>query len=158
MLAAQHTRPVRLRSATAADAQDCARLHAELLEPAWDCASFARLLAHPAALGFVAQLSAPAQTVGFILGQVAADEAEVLTLGVETEARRQGIATRLIEALAETARAAGARVVYLEVAAANTAALALYRKLQFQERGRRKGYYVTATAAPADAVTFARAL
>jgi ribosomal-protein-alanine N-acetyltransferase len=158
MLTAQQARPVRLHPATAADAEDCARLHAELLEPAWDCASFARLLAHPAALGFVAKCSAPAPTVGFILGQVAADEAEVLTLGVQTEARRQGIATRLIEALSETARAAGARVIHLEVAAENTAALALYRKLQFRESGRRKGYYVTATAAAADAVTFARAL
>jgi [ribosomal protein S18]-alanine N-acetyltransferase len=158
MLAAQQDRLVRLRSATAVDAQDCAKLHAELLEPAWDCASFASLLTHPAALGFVAQLSAPAQTVGFILGQVAADEAEVVTLGVQTERRRQGIATRLIEALAETARLAGARLMHLEVAAENTAALALYRKLQFKERGRRKGYYVTAHGAPADAVTFARAL
>jgi ribosomal-protein-alanine N-acetyltransferase len=158
MLAAQHDRPVRLRSATAADAQDCAKLHAELLEPAWDCASFASLLAHPASLGFMAQCSAPAQTVGFILGQVAADEAEVLTLGVQAEARRQGIATRLIEAFSETARVAGARVIHLEVATANTAALALYRKLQFREKGRRKGYYVTANAAAADAVTFARAL
>ena len=158
MLAAEHDRAVRLRSATAADAQCCAKLHAELLEPAWDCASFASLLAHPAALGFMAQFTAPAQTVGFILGQVAADEAEVLTLAVLTEARRQGIATRLIEAMAERARAAGARVMHLEVAAENTAALALYRKLQFEQSGRRKGYYVTANAAPADAVTFARAL
>jgi ribosomal-protein-alanine N-acetyltransferase len=158
MLAARQDRAVRLRSATGADAQDCAKLHAELLEPAWDCASFASLLAHPAALGFVVQLSAPAQTVGFILGQVAADQAEVLTLGVQTKAQRQGIATRLIEALAESARLAGARVIHLEVAAKNTAALALYRKLRFQESGRRKGYYVTANGAAADAVTFARAL
>jgi ribosomal-protein-alanine N-acetyltransferase len=158
MLAAPHARPLRLRSATAADAQDCAELHAELLQPAWDRASLARLFAHPAARAFVAQFTAPAQTVGFILGQVAADEAEVLTLAVRAEAQRLGIATRLIEALAATARAGGARVLHLEVAADNTAALALYRRLQFEERGRRKGYYATANAAAVDAVTFARAL
>ena len=157
MLTSQQDRLVRLRSATAADAQACAKLHAQLLEPAWDCASFASLLIQPAVLGFVAQVSA-AQTVGLIVGQVAADEAEVLTLGVLTEARRQGIATRLIKALAEAARVAGARVMYLEVAAENTAGLALYRTLQFQERGRRKGYYVTANGVSVDAVTFARPL
>ena len=41
MLISQQDRLVRLRSATAADAQACAKLHAQLLEPAWDCASFA---------------------------------------------------------------------------------------------------------------------
>jgi [ribosomal protein S18]-alanine N-acetyltransferase len=157
MLAAPDHR-VRLRSATAADAQVCSKLHAELFEPAWDRASFVSFLSHPAALGFVAHAAAPAQTVGFIVGQVAADEAELLMLAVRTEARRQGIATCLIEALAESARAAGARVLHLEVAADNAAALALYRKLQFTHRGRRQGYYVRANAPPCDAVTFARAL
>jgi len=157
MLAA-HACPVNLRSATPADAEECSKLHAELFEPAWDRASFARFFSQPAARGFLARSIAPAQTVGFIVGQMAADEAEVLTLAVRREAQRQGLATRLIEALAETARAAGVRVLYLEVAAENTAALALYRKLRFQERGRRLGYYVRANAPPADAVTFALAL
>ena len=157
MLAAL-TRAVSLGAATPADAEACSKLHAELFEPAWDRASFASFFSHPAARGLVARSIAPAQTVGFVVGQMAADEAEVLTLAVSREARRQGIATRLIEALAETARAAGARVLYLEVAAENTAALALYRKLRFTERGRRLGYYVRANAPPADAVTCALAL
>ncbi|HEU0157881.1 MAG TPA: GNAT family N-acetyltransferase [Hyphomicrobiaceae bacterium] len=157
MLAA-HDGRVSLRRATPADAQDCATLHAQLFEPAWDRASFASMLSHPAALGFVAHRLAQAQSVGFILGQVAADEAEVLTLAINTEARRQGIATRLLDALAEAAGAAGACVLHLEVAVDNAAALALYRKLRFVERGRREGYYVGAGAGPVDAVTFARAL
>jgi [ribosomal protein S18]-alanine N-acetyltransferase len=157
MLAA-HDGRASLRRATAADAQDCATLHAQMFEPAWDHASFASMLSHPAALGLVAHGSAQAQSVGFVLGQVAADEAEILTLAIHTEARRQGIATRLVEALAETAGAAGARVLYLEVAVDNAAALALYRKLRFVERGRREGYYVGSGARLVDAVTFARAL
>lgn len=157
MLAA-HDHRVSLCSVTPADAQDCSKLHAELFEPAWDRASLASFFSHPAALGFVARATVPAQTLGFIVGQVAADEAELLMLAVRTEARRQGIAMRLIEALAKSARAAGARVLYLEVAADNRAALALYRKLQFTDRGRRQGYYVRANAPPCDAVTFARAL
>src|SRR5262245_18116383 len=151
-------RAVSLRAATPADAEECSKLHAELFEPAWDQASFASFFSHPAARGLVARSIAPAQTVGFIVAQMAADEAEVLTLAVSSMARRQCIATRQIVALAETARAAGVRVLYLEVAAENTAALALYRKLRFAERGRRLGYYVRPNAPPADAVTFALAL
>jgi [ribosomal protein S18]-alanine N-acetyltransferase len=106
----------------------------------------------------LARLGAPPETVGFILGQLAADEAEILTLGVRADRQRHGIASRLIEALARAAKQAEARMLFLEVEAGNTAALALYRKLGFEERGRRKGYYAKANAAPADAVTFARAL
>jgi len=145
-----------LLRATPADAQDCAKLHADLFAPAWDARSFASLLGQPAAVAFVARQGA--QTVAFILGQVAADEAEIVTLGVRADRRRQGIATRLIEALIGAARGAGARALFLDVAAGNTAALALYRRLRFEERGRRRAYYVTATAAPVDAVTFALAL
>jgi ribosomal-protein-alanine N-acetyltransferase len=144
--------------ATPADAHDCAKLHAELFDPAWDARSFASLLGHPAAVAFVARQAAAADTVAFILGQVAADEAEILGLGVRADWRRQGLATRLIAALIGAATEAGARALFLEVAAGNTAALALYRRLRFEETGRRPAYYVTAKAAPLDAVTFALAL
>jgi ribosomal-protein-alanine N-acetyltransferase len=155
---APNARGLSLLKASPADAQDCAKLHADLFDPAWDARSFASLLGQPAALAFVARQGAPGETVAFILGQVAADEAEILTLGVHAGWRRQGVASRLIEALIAAARAAGARALFLDVAAANTAALALYRRLRFEERGRRRAYYVTANAAPVDAVTFALAL
>jgi len=144
--------------ATPGDAPDCAKLHADLFDPAWDTRSFESLLAQPTAVAFVARRRAAGETVAFILGQVAADEAEVLVLGVRADRRRQGVATRLIAALIEAAREAGARTLFLEVAAGNTAALALYRGQRFEERGRRKAYYVMATAAAVDAVTFALAL
>jgi ribosomal-protein-alanine N-acetyltransferase len=144
--------------AFAADARDCAEIHAALFDPAWDAPSFASLLAQQAAVAFVARQGTPGETIGFILGQIAADEAEILSLGVRGDRRRQGIATQLIAALAGAARGAGVRALFLDVAAGNMAALALYRRLGFQERGRRRAYYVTANAAPVDAVTFALAL
>ena len=144
--------------ATPEAAATCAELHADLFAPAWDEKSFQALLDHPASVAFLARLGTPPETVGFILGQLAADEAEILTLGVRADRQRHGIASRLIEALARAAKQAEARILFLEVEAGNTAALALYRKLGFEERGRRKGYYAKANAAPADAVTFVRAL
>ena len=143
--------------ATPEAAATCAKLHADLFAAAWDAKSFQTLLDHPASVAFLARLGTP-ETIGFILGQLAADEAEILTLGVRADRQRHGIASRLIEALARAAKQAEARMLFLEVEAGNTAALALYRKLGFEERGRRKGYYTKANAAPADAVTLARAL
>ena len=49
------------------------------------------------------------------------------------QARRQGAARRLVEALLAWGQAAGAREAYLQVMAANSAAIALYRSLGFVE-------------------------
>ena len=49
------------------------------------------------------------------------------------QARRQGAARRLVEALLAWGHAAGAREAYLQVMAANSAAIALYRSLGFVE-------------------------
>jgi [ribosomal protein S18]-alanine N-acetyltransferase len=144
--------------AFAADARDCAELHAALFEPAWDAPSFAGLLAQQATVAFVARQGTPGENIGFIVGQIAADQAEILSLGVRGDRRRQGVATQLMAALIGAARGRGVRALILDVAAGNMAALALYRRLGFQERGRRRAYYVAASAAPVDAVTFALAL
>jgi len=151
-------RGLEILPATAEAAEDCAALHAGLLEPAWDAASFRTLLGQPAAVALLARLGTPPEMVGFVLGHVAADEAEVLALGVRADRQRRGIGTHLIEALARAAAARQARVLYLDVDAGNTAALALYRRLGFAVRGRRQGYYLKADAPAADAVTLARAL
>jgi ribosomal-protein-alanine N-acetyltransferase len=81
------------------------------------------------------------ESTGFALGRVAADEAEVLTIAVDPAARRKGIGARLLRGLLADAVARGATEAFLEVAADNAAALALYRGAGFAEVGRRKGYY-----------------
>jgi ribosomal-protein-alanine N-acetyltransferase len=78
---------------------------------------------------------------GFIIGRVAADEAEIITLGVALPWRSKGTARLLLEAFIEEASAQGAGAVYLAVAEDNNAALALYTAAEFQEAGRRHNYY-----------------
>ena len=81
------------------------------------------------------------QVAGILIGRVAADEFEILNLAVAKVARRRGVATQLVSAALESARAGGARQVYLEVRASNEAAIALYSQFGFQVCGRRPNYY-----------------
>lgn len=95
---------------------------------------------------------------GLLLVRVLPPESEILTLAVATAARRRGIGWRL---LADWIDDMGSRAVtdlYLEVAADNVAALALYDRHRFRPAGRRPGYYSRPGAAPVDAVLMHRAV
>jgi len=81
------------------------------------------------------------RVVGYLLGRVAADEAEVLNLAVHPAHRRCGIARGLVTTALDEFRAAGAGNAYLEVRATNAEAQAFYRTLGFEEQGRRTRYY-----------------
>jgi [ribosomal protein S18]-alanine N-acetyltransferase len=139
-------------------APELAALHAELFTPGWDIASFERLLVHEGSTAFIARVGRPVETVGFILGQLAADEVEILTLGVRSNWQRRGIGRLLVEALGRAARNAEAKRLILEVGENNGAALALYRRLGFAATGRRKGYYTRRHSASEDALTLERVL
>jgi len=78
---------------------------------------------------------------GFALGRVIIDEAELLTLAVDPDAQRQGIGRACLAAFEHEALARGAINLHLEVAATNTAALALYRSAGWEAAGCRKAYY-----------------
>jgi ribosomal-protein-alanine N-acetyltransferase len=137
------------------NAAELAGLHQGLFDKPWDAAAFQGMLGHPGATAFMARLSSPIEVVGFIVGQLAADDAEILTLGVRTDRQRHGIGRKLVEALARAAKKAEARRVFLEVGMANAAALGLYKSLGFQEVGRRKGYYQRPVGPAEDALTLA---
>ncbi len=124
-------------------ASEIAALHAALFPTAWDQAAIARLLDHPGSFALVACLANPLRVGGFALAQVAADEAEILTIGVTPAWQRRGIGVRLIAGLERAGRNAGAKRLFLEVAESNAAALHLYTSTGFTEFSRRKGYYTT---------------
>lgn len=100
----------------------------------WSAEEFASLLDSPHTF----LLTRPQ---GFLLGRTVADEAELLTLAVFPDARRQGIARDLIADFAATSRSRGAARAFLEVAADNQPAQALYRATGWRETGRRRRYY-----------------
>lgn len=137
-------------------AADIARLHAELFSPAWSEDSVRALLDHPASTAFMAMVGgAPKTCVGFVMAQLAADEAEILTIGVAKDWQRKGLGLRLVEGVARAAQRAEAKKLYLEVAADNDAAMELYRSAGFLGTGLRRGYYARAGGEAVDAVTLA---
>lgn len=119
--------------------------------PAWGTADFTALLAMPGTFALVAGGDAP---VGFVLVRIAADEAEILTLGTATAARRHGVARALVAGAAAAARASGAVRLFLEVAETNGPARALYAAAGFTVVGRRRNYFMLA-GRPVDAVVMA---
>lgn len=123
-----------IRRALPADSAVLAALHAKAFEAPWDAAAFSELIGAQGSLALC-------DDEGFILIRIIAGEAEVLTLAVAPTARRQGLGRKLLEAALVLAAASGAEAVFLEVAADNAAALALYTACQLESVGRRKGYY-----------------
>lgn len=69
------------------------------------------------------------------------DEAWVNNIAVAPQARRRGIAARLLTDLLEHARSEGIRSVLLEVAVDNMSAQIMYDSFGFDTVGIRKGYY-----------------
>jgi len=131
---------IELRTVSRADLGPLARLHAQCFaEDAWDAAALESILAMKGAEARLAEEAA--QPVGLLFAVIVAEEAEILTLGVAPRARRRGIARLLLGDLFARARALGARCVVLEVAADNSAALALYESIGFRTVGLRHGYY-----------------
>lgn len=111
-----------------------AAIHASAFDEVWGEKAFADLLAQPG-------MFALASDEGLILCRHVVDEGEVVTLAVTPAARRQGVATALIEAAKAFLTGLGAQTLFLEVSARNPGAIKLYAGLGFEQVGLRKVYY-----------------
>jgi [ribosomal protein S18]-alanine N-acetyltransferase len=118
----------------------------------WSAADFAGFIADPLAFLLVEG------DAGILLGRAIAGEAELLTLAVAPEARRRGLGQALVSRFLYQARLRGAETAFLEVAADNMAAVALYESAGFAVTGRRKAYYLPPNGQRIDALLMARVL
>ena len=73
--------------------------------------------------------------------EINSDTAEIESLAVDPEYRRQGVATILLIKLLGAIRKRGATFIILEVRPSNRAAIALYKDFGFQIVEREKDYY-----------------
>ena len=81
------------------------------------------------------------QLVGYVIVSRYVDAWHVMNLSVDPAHRRQGIATRLLEALFDVTGDDDRRGFTLEVRVSNDAAIRLYENLGFRSQGVRRGYY-----------------
>ncbi len=142
--------------ATTAQAGVFAALHAECFDTPWCAEEFATLIAMP---GAAAALSlSGGEPVGFILTRVAAGEAEIVTIGTRPLARRRGIARALINHQFTEFKPRGVKACFIEVAASNTDARALYASCGFLETAVRRGYYQRPNRSREDAIVMRKEL
>ncbi|WP_119418444.1 ribosomal protein S18-alanine N-acetyltransferase [Desertibaculum subflavum] len=116
-----------------------AELHARCFAQAWSAASFEDFLETPGAAALVA--TQDGDPVGFVVYRLGADEAEIVTLGVRPESRISGAGRALVQAALAAMTASGVRSCFLEVAADNAPAQALYARAGFRRVGSRPDYY-----------------
>ena len=79
--------------------------------------------------------------LGYAVLMLAAGEAHLLNLTIDSAFQRRGHGSRLLRHLVSTARDYGAQVLYLEVRPSNVAGLELYAQHRFRQIGVRRDYY-----------------
>lgn len=79
--------------------------------------------------------------LGYVGSQTVLGETDMMNVAVSPEARRKGIAQGLILALVGELKHLESHCLTLEVRASNIPAIALYKKLEFSQVGRRPNYY-----------------
>lgn len=150
------------RPASILDSSRIAAIHAESFAIGWDRSEIERMILDGHVTDVMISRAPIGEVVtGFAISRVVLDEAELLTIALDSEVRGRGFSESLLDRHSQRVRQAGATSHFLEVADANEPALALYRKLGFVEIGRRKGYYPNAKgvgAARHDALTMRRDL
>lgn len=78
---------------------------------------------------------------GFVVWRVVADEAEIITIGVRPEARKNGIAAAMLTLVENDLKKRGVKKIFLEVAENNVPAKKLYEQNGFIQISIRPKYY-----------------
>ena len=91
--------------------------------------------------------------VGYACVRIMYEEAQICNIAVLPEHRRKGIATELLQTVANFAKEKGCERAELEVNVANLPAVELYRKCGYGEAGIRKNFYRKSRYPSRDAYT-----
>jgi [ribosomal protein S18]-alanine N-acetyltransferase len=107
----------------------------------WSEEMIRRELLHEFSTVLLATDGVDGHILGFAVAWLVHDELQVLNVAVAEEARRRGVARRILDRVEGSARERGARVAMLEVRRSNLPAISLYRSLGYREVGVRPRYY-----------------
>jgi [ribosomal protein S18]-alanine N-acetyltransferase len=121
--------------------EDVVRLEAASFSSPWSRDMLARELRNPDVARVYVLRNRDGELLAFCACWFIADELHINTLAVRADARRQGLATKLLRFAFDEASAAGITRATLEVRRSNEAALKLYDRLGFQVKAVRPSYY-----------------
>lgn len=105
----------------------------------WSENSVASELSNPLSLWLVALEGE--RVAGYIGSQSVQGESDMMNVAVHPDFRRQGIGEKLVLGLVEALKEGQNHSLTLEVRASNMPAIALYKKLGFEQVGLRPKYY-----------------
>ncbi|MEQ8398948.1 GNAT family N-acetyltransferase [Thalassobaculum sp.] len=140
-----------VRPAVPDDMVGITELQAASFADRWSLESVQQLAGLSGAIVLVAERPASPAMLGYLIGQVVTDEAEVHSIAVAEAFRRRGIGRRLLLAFEGLATGLGAVSAVLEVAADDAPAKQLYESIGYQVVARRPDYYRIGRAEPVDA-------
>ena len=87
-------------------------------------------------------LSLNGKTIGYLIAMLAGDTADILNIGIDTNFKRQGYGTALLNHLIKELRKRKICEILLEVRAGNKSAIQFYKRQGFEEISVRKNYYI----------------
>ena len=135
------------------DSAAVAEMEQQIFSDSWSEKSVLETVQQKQSVCFAAEKAG--HLLGYLLAYHAADEAEIARIAVQKEARRQGAAGKLMQALEHYCEEHKMEKLLLDVRESNEAARSFYTKNGFVEDGIRQGFYVNPSE---DAVLMSRQL
>ena len=135
------------------DSAAVAEMEQQIFSDSWSEKSVLETVQQKQSVCFAAEKAG--HLLGYLLAYHAADEAEIARIAVQKEARRQGAAGKLMQALEHYCEEHKMETLLLDVRESNEAARSFYTKNGFVEDGIRQGFYVNPSE---DAVLMSRQL
>ena len=147
---------VSVETATTRDTPRLSQLHRASFHRGWSESEFETMLAERNTLAH--RLMLGRTPIGFIISRIAADEAEILSVAVESARRGRGHSQQMLATHLGHLAGRGVKRVFLEVEESNEPAVRLYERAGFATVGRREQYYASASGAKLNALVMQRDL
>lgn len=129
------------RKMTAADIDGVLKIEQESFSLPWTRDAFVQEMTTNLHAYYIVAEDQDQRIVGFCGMWLVMDESHITNVAVTEQVKGQGIGKGLMREAIRVAKEHGAVLMTLEVRVSNTIAQNLYRKLDFQNGGIRKGYY-----------------
>jgi [ribosomal protein S18]-alanine N-acetyltransferase len=132
---------LRIRTLQLRDLAAIERIERESYSTPWSRSMFAGELSKPSSVCLGAFDGETRKLIGYLIVSRYVDAWHIMNIAVAPGRRRSGAATMMLLRLFEMTAGDGRRGYTLEVRVSNEGAIELYRRLGFQARGIRRGYY-----------------